>query len=110
MAEASIWTFSHGSGTPLGVLKEMKVSTSTLTELLLRCTEAILHYGSFCVSRLLRLTVNHRPESRMRENRQSGSEGREARLTCLSYPYRFFQLESLQKQLQVTLLFARQAH
>jgi hypothetical protein len=87
VVEASIWTFSHGSGTPLGVLKEMKVSTSTLAELLLRCTEAILHYGSFCVSRLLRLTVNHRPESRMRENRQSGSEGREARLTCLSYPY-----------------------
>ena len=39
--------------------------------------QGLLHGGSPCPAPSIRGTVNHRPESRMRENRTSGSEGGE---------------------------------
>ena len=53
-----------------------------------RCRAWVVqHGGSPCSGPSIRDAVNHRLESRMRENRLHGSEGGEAGSTGLPYPY-----------------------
>src|SRR2546425_5370815 len=61
--------------------------SSTLAQCFLCGARAVLSCTSPCAVASTLSEVNHRPESRMRENRQSGSEGGGANPIVSPYPY-----------------------